>query len=82
MIPITDGIKNIPTNIAEVTRARDDILNIINKDIKIKYPTSRENFTLQTDSSNKACSGILTQSHGIIGIFRKFTETEFKYNTM
>src|SRR5699024_895459 len=81
LIPINDKIKGKDISINEVTNARDNIMNIIQKNIKIVYPKTNEEFVLQTDSSNKCCSGILTQKHGILGVFsHKFTDTEFKYS--
>lgn len=83
MLPITDSIKGKHIKQEDILTARNIVLNKINENIKIKYPNFNENFALHTDSSNRTCSGVLTQSHGIVGIFsHKFNETEEKYNVM
>lgn len=83
MLPITDKIKNHEVPLEEVTKARDAIMVKIKENVKIMYPKHSENFDLHTDSSSKSCGSILTQSHGIVGIFsHKFTDTENRYNIM
>lgn len=82
MFPTTEAIKG---NVDEkkILESRNLILKKIKKNVVIVFPESKENFKLQTDSSNKTCSAILSQSHGIIGLFsHKFSETESRYNIM
>lgn len=83
LIPITNKIKGIDEPIEKILLSKDKVLEEINKNIKIMFPKIDEKFILNTDSSNTSCGSILTQSHGIVGIFsHKFSDTEFKYNTM
>lgn len=80
LIPITDKIKKKEVDISNIVKAKNQVMEEIRKNIKIVYPRPNEKFTLQTDSSNRSCSGFLARSHGIVGIFsHKFTDTEFKY---
>lgn len=80
LIPITEAIKGKKVDIKDIIEAKNKVLTKIKENIKIVYPKRDQKFTLQTDNSNKCCSGVLTQEHGIIGIFsHKFTNTETKY---
>lgn len=82
--PLTEIMKtNDFKNTNLIQNIKEKARYLIRRNIKIMFPISTENFVLNTDSSEYACGGILTQKHGIVGIFsHKFTETQKQYNIM
>eukprot|EP00477_Mikrocytos_mackini_P001320 GAHX01001416.1.p2 GENE.GAHX01001416.1~~GAHX01001416.1.p2 ORF type:complete len:316 (-),score=61.43 GAHX01001416.1:1150-2097(-) len=61
----------------------EEIVGIIEENIKLHLPDYQKPFVLYTDASDNGISGILTQNNTIIRIFSaKLKDSEMKYNIM
>ncbi|KAG0441787.1 Transposon Tf2-11 polyprotein [Dictyocoela muelleri] len=59
------------------------IVNDIESNVKLTYPNSNIDFTLDTDASEQAIGAVLSQEGNPIGFYsHKFTESEKNYNTI
>lgn len=84
LLPLTEMLKsNCFGNKNIIHQTVTKIKEIIKSNVKIKFPKPNEEFLLRSDSSGFACGSILSQNHGIVGIFsHKFSDTQQKYNIM